>query len=314
MWLRIQVCWGVMLAGWFVFIWLTPPQNISTRLQAPLHPNQGCTVPVFTWPITQQQSCTTTKWNCMPPSTAHQHHAHLYNTAYLPKSGPGSVVGITTGYRLDGPGIESRWGGRFSAPVQTGPGAHTASCTMGTRSFPGVKSGRGVTLTPHPLLVPWSWEGRAIPLLPLWAVQPVQSLSACTRVHFTFTFYLPNLPHYYTSWIALPWRWRLWTTHPIDKIVASQMSWTFLLISLGLLSSTTWSHRETWYGRSIIILLNSLQSVITKWQTCNILMQDRYWLHLTWCQNVVYYIFKKICYFLWGQEPYKCCSWYDSSN
>jgi hypothetical protein len=26
---------------------------------------------------------------------------------------------------------------------------------------------------------------RAIPLLPLWAVQPVQSLSACTRVHFT---------------------------------------------------------------------------------------------------------------------------------
>ena len=28
----------------------------------------------------------------------------------------------------------------------------------------------------------------AIPLLPLWAVRPVQSLSACTRVHFTFTF------------------------------------------------------------------------------------------------------------------------------
>ena len=23
---------------------------------------------------------------------------------------------------------------------------------------------------------------------PLWAVRPVQSLSACTRVHFTFTF------------------------------------------------------------------------------------------------------------------------------
>ena len=47
-------------------------------------------------------------------------------------------------------------GARFSAPVQTGPGAHPASCTMGTRSFRGVKSGRGVTLTPHPLLVPWS--------------------------------------------------------------------------------------------------------------------------------------------------------------
>ena len=28
----------------------------------------------------------------------------------------------------------------------------------------------------------------SIPILPLWAVQPVQSLSACTRVHFTFTY------------------------------------------------------------------------------------------------------------------------------
>jgi len=64
-------------------------------------------------------------------------------------SGPGSSAGIATGYGLDGPGIESRWGPRFSAPVQTGPGSHPAFCTMGTGSFPGVKSGRGVTLTPH---------------------------------------------------------------------------------------------------------------------------------------------------------------------
>ena len=28
-------------------------------------------------------------------------------------SGPGSVVGIATGHGLDGPGIESRWGGDF---------------------------------------------------------------------------------------------------------------------------------------------------------------------------------------------------------
>jgi hypothetical protein len=68
--------------------------------------------------------------------------------------GPGSSVGIATGYGLDGPGIESRWGARFSAPVQTGPEAHPASCTMGTGSFQGVKSGQGVTLTPHLLLVP----------------------------------------------------------------------------------------------------------------------------------------------------------------
>jgi len=66
-------------------------------------------------------------------------------------------------------------------------GANPASCTMGTGYFPGVKSGRGVTLTPHPLLVPWSRKSRAIPLLPLWVVRPVQSFSACTRVHFIFT-------------------------------------------------------------------------------------------------------------------------------
>jgi hypothetical protein len=65
-------------------------------------------------------------------------------------SGPSSSVGITTGYELDGPGIESRWGRDFPQPVETCPGAHLASCTMGTGSFPGVESGRGVTLTPHP--------------------------------------------------------------------------------------------------------------------------------------------------------------------
>ena len=101
------------------------------------------------------------------------------------RSGSGSIVGITTGYRMGSPGtvpVEVR----FSAPVHTGPGAHPASCTMGTGSFPGAKSCRGVTMTPHLILVPWSWKGRAIPLLPLWAVRPVQNFSACTRVHSTF--------------------------------------------------------------------------------------------------------------------------------
>ena len=39
---------------------------------------------------------------------------------------------------------------RFSAPFQTAPGAHSASCTMGTGSFsPGVKRpGRGVNHLP----------------------------------------------------------------------------------------------------------------------------------------------------------------------
>ena len=40
-------------------------------------------------------------------------------------------------------------GTRFSAPVQTGPGAHPASWKIGTGSFPVVKCGRGVLLTTH---------------------------------------------------------------------------------------------------------------------------------------------------------------------
>ena len=56
--------------------------------------------------------------------------------------GRDSSVGVATCYGLDGPVI-------FSAPVQTGPGAHPTSYTLGTGSFPGVKRpGRGAD---HPL-------------------------------------------------------------------------------------------------------------------------------------------------------------------
>jgi len=48
-----------------------------------------------------------------------------------------SVVVITTRYELDSSGIESRWGAKFSAPVQTGSEAHLAFSTVGTGSFPG---------------------------------------------------------------------------------------------------------------------------------------------------------------------------------
>ena len=89
--------------------------------------------------------------------------------------GPGISVGIATGYGLDGPGIETWWGARFTAPVQTGPGAHPASCTMGTGSFPGVKSGRGVTLTPHPLLVPLVMKGQS------YTSTPPMGRTTCTE-------------------------------------------------------------------------------------------------------------------------------------
>ena len=86
----------------------------------------------------------------------------------------GSSVSIATRYGLDGPGIESRWvGARFSAPVQTGPGAHPASYTVGTGAFPGVKwPGRGVD---HPPPSSAEVEGRVAlhicsPSGPSWPV------------------------------------------------------------------------------------------------------------------------------------------------
>jgi hypothetical protein len=45
-------------------------------------------------------------------------------------------------------------GARFSAPIQTGPGAHPASYTMDIGSLSRTNSGRGVELTAHPHLVP----------------------------------------------------------------------------------------------------------------------------------------------------------------
>ena len=62
---------------------------------------------------------------------------------YTVLGGPSSVVGIATGYGLERPGIESRWGGgRFFAPVQT--------LYNGYRVFPGGKERQGRVADPSP--------------------------------------------------------------------------------------------------------------------------------------------------------------------
>ena len=106
--------------------------------------------------------------------------ASSIHTTYSYYRGSGSSVSIATGYGLDGPGIESLWGGDFphlSRPVLGGP---PSLLYNGYWVFHGGEEQPWYD-------VPWSWKGRVIPLLPLWAVWPVQSLSACTRVTFTFT-------------------------------------------------------------------------------------------------------------------------------
>jgi hypothetical protein len=63
--------------------------------------------------------------------------------------GLGSVVGIATGYRLDGLGIESRCVCEISRTCPDRTWGPSILLYNGYRVFPGVKSGRGVTLTVH---------------------------------------------------------------------------------------------------------------------------------------------------------------------
>jgi hypothetical protein len=70
-------------------------------------------------------------------------------------------------------------GGEVPTSVQTGPGAHPASCTMGTGSFQGVKRpGRDVEHSAPSRAEVKINKSTAITLLPLWA------LVACYRVYF----------------------------------------------------------------------------------------------------------------------------------
>ena len=72
-------------------------------------------------------------------------------------------------------------GAIFSAPVQTGPGAHPAFCTLGTGSSLGVKQPRRGTDCP----LPTSTEVNEIVGLYIYAHL---GLLACSRVNCTFTF------------------------------------------------------------------------------------------------------------------------------
>jgi len=60
-------------------------------------------------------------------------------------------------------------GAKFSAPVQTSPGAHPASCTMGTGSFQGVEAAGAWGWPPTPSSAEGPRKSGAIPLLTLRA-------------------------------------------------------------------------------------------------------------------------------------------------
>jgi hypothetical protein len=75
----------------------------------------------------------------------------LYNQIdnYVTSRGQDSSFRYSDSLRAGRSGDRISVEARFSAPVQTGLGAHPVSCTMGTGSFPGVKRpGRGADHPP----------------------------------------------------------------------------------------------------------------------------------------------------------------------
>jgi hypothetical protein len=91
---------------------------------------------------------------------------------------------LATRYELEGPGIESRWG---RETIQTGHGAHPASCVMSTGCFSGVKRpGRGVEHPPpSSAYVKESVE--------LYLCAPPWAFVVCSKVNFTLL--LSNMLH-----------------------------------------------------------------------------------------------------------------------
>jgi hypothetical protein len=93
--------------------------------------------------------------------------------------GLGSVVGIATGYGLNGPGIESRWVRDFRTCPDRPWGAPSLLYN-GYRVFPGGKERLGRDADPSPPSSAMVMKGYSYTSI------PPMGRTACTRVHFTF--------------------------------------------------------------------------------------------------------------------------------
>jgi hypothetical protein len=80
-----------------------------------------------------------------------QNKRWLFPHAALNDCGPGWLSRCSDSQRPGRSGDRIPVGARFSAPFQTGPGAHPASYTMGTGSFTGVKRPGVWRWPPNPL-------------------------------------------------------------------------------------------------------------------------------------------------------------------
>jgi hypothetical protein len=112
----------------------------------------------------------------------------FFNLAYRMVMGWDRAVCTVTGYGAGWSRDQIAVGVRFFTLVQTDPGALPASCTVGTRSYTGVKR-PGCGADHPPILAPRSQISGAIPLLPLRAFR------ACYRVKFTLPYCLHLFSH-----------------------------------------------------------------------------------------------------------------------
>jgi hypothetical protein len=103
---------------------------------------------------------------------SYEFYAHMYFCIFLLCMYVGSrdsVVGIATRYGLEGPGIKSRWGEIFHTYPDRLQGPPSLLYN-GYWVFPGVKGGRVVMLTTHPLLVLRLRKSWGIPPLIQWVL------------------------------------------------------------------------------------------------------------------------------------------------
>ena len=104
------------------------------------------------------------------------------------KSGPGSVVSVATGYGLDGPGIEYRWGGRdfpHLSRLALGP-----TQPLYPRVFPGGKERPGRDADPSPLSSAVVMKGYS------YTSTPPVGRTACTEPQCLYkgALYLTSVP------------------------------------------------------------------------------------------------------------------------
>jgi len=123
---------------------------------------------------------------------AHPSHSPCLVTEYIVKDtnygGPCSSVGIATeGWTVRDRIPVGTW---FSAPVQTGPGAHPASRKMGTGSFPEVEAA-GAWGWPLPLPKPKVLEeSRAIPYSPKGPAWPIKRVKTYLPTNYEVRYTL----------------------------------------------------------------------------------------------------------------------------